>query len=222
MTAKKSPSYPIAVTGSIACGKSRACTSLAALARQDHVPLAIFSVDEARARLLQAPEHIDVQEALFAVFGDEIRDARGGVNRRRLSDITFWDRDAMRQAERITDRRLVRMIEEAAAEASGLLLVEWALIAEKRLLGLTAFNAMLVTCSPAEQLRRLAGGDLPEEHCRRRMALQLGSREKRARILRAQAGAGRGDLYELDTETWDGGALCAIYRALIAHLEERP
>ena len=194
--------YLLTVTGSIAAGKSTVCRHLQWTARQRGIPFKIVDVDKIRASLLEnrcKPSNARLQEKLRKCFGDKICARDGTISRRRLSDIVFHDRGALKLLNEILDPPLVSAVVRSLDADPGITVLDWALIAEKKLLWLTEYNALLVTCSFAAQSERLFGHDLPKKTCRRRIALQFPPQKKEAVIRAVQEEAGRGDFYRFET-----------------------
>ena len=199
--------FNLAVTGSIACGKSSVCSILVALGKQRGISISHTDVDTVRAEILEDREialHRKVQEELVEYFGAEIQNRDGSVNRRRLSDIIFHEPENMEFADSVILPAIGMRLQEMLLRSSGIVLLEWALISEKGCLGLCDFNVLLVTCSREAQLRRLSGGDLPLSDCHLRIESQYTNLEKEENIRAAQRLAGTGELFLFDT-TQDPG-----------------
>jgi dephospho-CoA kinase len=196
-------SFPVAVTGRMASGKSFVCRKLESLAKKRGVPLTVIDVDRIRIQLLESRRQKaarDIQARLLERFGREIACADGTINRRRLSDIAFSDKDELAFVERTVDPVLVSEIRRRVKRLRGIALVDWALTVERGCLELCEYNVLLVHCSPATQLLRLSGGDLPLWNCRSRIAKQMTHARRLAEVRRIQAQAGRGALYQIETD----------------------
>jgi dephospho-CoA kinase len=138
----------IAITGGIGAGKSEA---LRAFARHG---AATASADEIVHRLY---EHDDVKRALVERFGGSIVDEDGTVDRRRVGEIVFGDRDELAWLEAVLHPRVLveqaRWREELAARAEppAVAVVEVPLLYETG--GEERFDAVVAITAP-EALRR--------------------------------------------------------------------
>jgi dephospho-CoA kinase len=144
---KPSASRPIAVaiTGGIGAGKSEA---LRAFARRG---AATASADEIVHRLY---DDEDVKRALVERFGGIVLDDEGDVDRRRVGEIVFGDRDELEWLETLLHPRVLaaqaRWREELAAQAEPpeVTVVEVPLLYETD--GERRFDAVVVITAPEE------------------------------------------------------------------------
>jgi dephospho-CoA kinase len=135
----------VAITGGIGAGKSAA---LAAFAR---LGAATISSDAIVHRLLR--EDTAVRDALVGRWGERVLDAEGGVDRRRVAEIVFADRNELLWLESALHPRVVAESEEwrdalaGAADAPELAVVEVPLLYETG--GERRFDAVVVVTAPA-------------------------------------------------------------------------
>ena len=193
----------IGVTGAMACGKSYACSRLKVAAQGLGYSLKIVDADRLRAKILEdatQPLWFEVQQELIRYFGQEVALPEGGVHRRRLSDIVFHDPKALAFLRRTLDPVLTLALQHETQTEAQIVLLDWALLVEMKLLPLVEYNVILVSCSNAVQLARLSGGDLPAPQIQRRLELQLPYAEKKKRIEILQSQSGTGLLTELNTD----------------------
>jgi dephospho-CoA kinase len=144
-----------------------------------------------------------MQGALVDLLGKGILAGAGHVDRRELSNRYYYDPEAKRAVDQIVDPLLAKELEERVRRVqagSAFVLLDWALLVERGALAIVDWNVLIVSCSPATQLERLAGGDLPMDQLMRRINLQWSNEEKRARAQEAQAAEGRGLLLEVSSE----------------------
>lgn len=159
----------IGLTGGIASGKSTAAAHFRALG----VPI----VDaDALAREVVAPG-TDGLEEIRARFGDEVLDASGALDRKKLGAIVFDDEAARRALEQITHPRIAALsMQRMAAIVTSQVpygLYEAALLVEKGTHA--AMNGLVVVAaSPDVQLARVMSRDgLDEAAARARLAAQM-------------------------------------------------
>lgn len=166
----------IGLTGGIASGKS----TVAARFRE----LGVTVVDaDALAREVVAKGTDGLAEIVKA-FGEDVLDADGALDRKKLGAIVFDDADARTKLERITHPRIaaLSMQRMAAIAASGAPygLYEAALLVEKGT-HRTMNGLVVVAVSPEVQLARVMSRDgLDEAAARARLAAQMPLEEKLA------------------------------------------
>lgn len=197
------PSYRLGISGGMACGKSTLAQILLAELHTRGIEAHYLDVDTLRRTLLESRESAlarELQIKLTEIFGSEILKAGGGINRRVLSEILFADKEALKLYEAIVDPIIFDKCAEFFKGKNGLLLLEWALLFEKKMLSLVNYNVLLVECSANVQLERLSGGDLAPSQVAKRIELQ-GSQEARFKnIVQTQRKAGYGDLFRIETD----------------------
>jgi dephospho-CoA kinase len=150
------PPLNVAITGGIGAGKSEA---LRAFARHG---AATASADDIVHRLYANPE---VQQALVERWGEHVL-SDGAVDRKRVSEIVFVDRDELLWLEALLHPRVVA--EQArwrAEQVAPLAVVEVPLLYETG--GESRFDAVVVITAPEETRReRTDVADLPERQGR--------------------------------------------------------
>ncbi len=165
----------VGLTGGIACGRTTV----------GHVfsRLGACVVDmDAVAHELTGPGGAGVGPVL-EVFGEEYRDAKGGVDRGALGALVFGDAKARARLESllhplILEASQARIDEFAATHARGIAMTDAALLVETG--GWKRYRRLIVViCDPVLQLQRLMKRDgLPEAAARARIAAQAPLEEK--------------------------------------------
>jgi dephospho-CoA kinase len=143
----------IGLTGPIGCGKS---TIAGWLAERDDV----VAIDaDLIARDVLDPG-TPATAAVFERFGQQVRDAHGGVDRAALAGLVFADPVALRDLERVVHPAVRPRVEAAiaAADASGIraVVIEAIKLVEGGLAE-QCDEVWLVTCQTATQRRRIVG-----------------------------------------------------------------
>lgn len=157
------------LTGGLASGKS----TVAARFRARGLP--VIDADQLAREVVEigTPGLAAVVEA----FGPEVLQADGSLDRAKLADIVFHDRDKRRTLNAITHPRIAAATSEriAALDAAGekLACYEAALLVENGLAD--AFRPLVVVAVPAsvQAARAMARDAATEEHARARIASQL-------------------------------------------------
>jgi pantetheine-phosphate adenylyltransferase len=143
--------YRVTVTGGIAVGKSFVAAELAAQAARAGIPSKHVNVDQLLRDVYdeQSEGAQEVREALAAYFDDTVLTSdRKAVQRPRLADILFRS-GADEHRKFVTDLTMphvARKYREALADATGLVVVEWAQMAEMDMGSWTNNNAIVVHC----------------------------------------------------------------------------
>jgi dephospho-CoA kinase len=158
----------VALTGGIATGKShvRACFESLGIPTVDADLLARDAVAPGTAGLA----------AVVRRFGEDVRDADGTLNRRKVAGIVFHDPEARRDLEKIVHPYVREMTERWFAsldpERVPFAVADIPLLFEGQREG--DFDTVIVTaCEPATQLRRLMERDrLTEAEAQQRIAAQ--------------------------------------------------
>ena len=165
----------VGLTGGIACGRTTVCTILARLGA------CVIDMDHL-AHVLVAPGGKAVSKVVEA-FGDGVRDARGGVDRKALGKIVFHDPARRASLEAILHPMIraesEKIIEQfARARGRGIAVTDAALLVETGA-HRNYDRLVVVVCEPHLQLRRLMARDsLPEQEASARIAAQAPLEEK--------------------------------------------
>ena len=192
--------YVLGVTGSMGCGKSYACERLIEIAKSKSISASYYNVDLIRRDMLGInPDYFFVRNQLRENFGKDIQNSNGSIDRRCISDIIYYDSQKMKEYKSIVNPGIEDYLKKEIRDASGIVLVEWAMLAEDGLLAMVDYNALVVSCDYETQLGRHKGGDLPMEQIKKRICNQLGNQEKMDYIWKMQQELGYGDIFLFDT-----------------------
>jgi dephospho-CoA kinase len=202
----------VGLTGGIGMGKSE-------VSRRLLTHGAVLIDADAIAREVVAPGTPGFDQVI-AAFGAELRKPDGSLDRERLGEIVFADKDKLGQLNAIVHplvgQRMAELETAAATDAHAIVVHDVPLIAENNLAG--NYDLVIVVDAPAalqlDRLTRLRG--LPKEQAEARMAAQA-SREKRLAIANFVID-NSGSLSELDRQVGD---LWAELRRR-ARLEDHP
>jgi len=170
----------IGLTGGIGSGKST-------VARLFEARGAVVIDADAIVHELQAPGSPALQE-IEAVFGSEVIDGDGALDREKLGAIVFRDADARRKLNAIIHPRvgveMTRRVAAARAADAPLVLLEIQLLLESR--GRAAdplgIEAVVVVYAPEETMieRQIARNGYGRDEAVRRLQAQMPIEEKRA------------------------------------------
>lgn len=167
----------IAITGGIACGKSTVAAWLPEWGGE------VFDTDRATHEL-EAPGG-EAVAPLTAAFGPAVRDARGGIDRRRLGRLVFGDAAARERLNAIVHPlvagRLRRWLASPPLAGTRFRAVLVPLLHEAGWEQGPWDAVVAVVCREEEQLRRLMARGLTAEEARARLAAQMPGEEKARR-----------------------------------------
>ena len=145
----------IGLTGNIGCGKSVVARMFEELGAR------VIDADRI-ARLVVDPGEPAWKE-IVKTFGKEILNQDGTINRGRLGEIVFNDKEKRETLNGITHPRIIErikeLIEEAGRENVEVVIVEAALIVEKGGMKPLINDLIVVTADEKAQIRRLMGRD---------------------------------------------------------------
>lgn len=164
--------YVVALTGGVAAGKS------AVAARFEALGIGVYDADVA-AREVVGPNSAALAEIEF-VFGAEMLDAVGALNRRALRERVFADPDARKQLERIIHPRVRAWLRRRVGMDRGAYCI---LVIPLLVENWKAYDwvdrVLLVDAPESLQIERLLQRDgVTREHARQMLAAQA-SREQR-------------------------------------------
>lgn len=163
----------IGLVGPIGCGKSTVAAWLA-----EHGGRVIDA--DAVARQVTAPGEPG-HDAVLRAFGDAYRGPDGRLDRRALGRHVFADPDALAELERIVHPlvrpRILAAIEEARQSGASVVALEAIKLVEAGYAEMCD-EVWLITCSAADQQRRLIGRGLTPEDAVQRAAAQAGMAER--------------------------------------------
>jgi dephospho-CoA kinase len=168
----------IGITGGLACGKS----TVARLLAQHGATL--LSADDIAHEITAAGSA--VAQEIARVFGPEVLDKAGKIDRKALGSLVFHDSEKRKQLESITHPAILRLLKERISSvvnerAGSLVIVEVPLLFEA---GIESwFDCILVVAASEQiQLQRLRERNgLTEEEARARIESQMPLNEKVAR-----------------------------------------
>jgi dephospho-CoA kinase len=171
----QAPGIAIGITGGIACGKSTVGGILEAAGLQ------VLDTDRVAHALMVAGSEVHLQ--VVEVFGEEILDAGGEVDRKKLGAIVFREPDRLAELNRIVHPAVSQVWRRWLAERIGV--GEDVAVMIPLLFEVGAdegWDAILVVVSPEDQvLVRLAARGLSEAEARSRIASQMPPDEKMKR-----------------------------------------
>lgn len=142
--------YKIGITGVIASGKSYVAQALCVKALLWNIPSTIINIDELIRELYaeQSDGAQSVREELAQLLGEEVLTSdRRGIDRPRMAGLLF-DQDAqpelIQQVFELVRPHVDRLYRKELKQVKGLVIVEWAQMAETKMSGWTNHNVIVV------------------------------------------------------------------------------
>ncbi|MFA7283885.1 MAG: dephospho-CoA kinase [Candidatus Omnitrophota bacterium] len=138
--------FILGVTGNIACGKS----TVARMFKTGDCLL--IDADKLSRRLIARGG--PVYRKIKKLFGEEVLKRGGFIDRKKLGEIVFSDRDALKKLNRLMHPEIIRLIRESIDRSKKkLIILDAALIVEAGLSGLMD-KLVVVRAGKSQQVRR--------------------------------------------------------------------
>jgi dephospho-CoA kinase len=165
----------VGLTGGIATGK----TTVASMLRERDVP--VLDADPLGHALLEPGQA--AHEEVVAVFGKDILDAFGNVNRSKLGALIFADSEKRARLNQILHPRILQVVQKWLAALDGpggpeFAVVEAALLVEANYTS-NLDKLIVCWCRPEQQMERLLQRGLSAQEAHQRVAAQMPIDEKR-------------------------------------------
>ena len=161
----------VGLTGNIGCGKS----TVAEMFRK----LGAYVVDADKLIHSFYSKGHPVYKKVLDTFGEGILDKKGNIDRKKLAEIVFSDREKLQKLEQITHKALYEELEriEKSLPEDAVFIVEASLLVEKG--SYKKFDKLIVVYAPYEvcKERAIKRGLSPEDF-ERRWKLQMPIEEK--------------------------------------------
>ncbi len=162
----------VGLTGNIGCGKS----TVAKIFKE----LGAFTFDADKIIHSFYKKGHPVYEKVVSIFGKEILDDKGNIDRKKLADIVFRDKKKLEELEKITHKALYEYLEREFEKLPGnaIAIVEASLIIEKGTY--KNYDKVIVVYAPFEVCKkRCIERGMTEEDFLRRWKNQMDIEEKK-------------------------------------------
>lgn len=161
----------VGLTGNIGCGKSTVARFLKDLS------CVVFDADQIIRSFYE--EKGEVYQRIVSIFGREVLDQEGNIDRKKLADLVFSDEEKLRILEEITHNALYRKLDEEFSKLpkGSIVVVEASLLVEKGTY--KNYDFLVVVYAPYEVCKRRAIlKGMEEEDFERRWKRQMPIEEK--------------------------------------------
>lgn len=161
----------IGVTGTLGSGKSTVAKIFAELGAK------IFDADEIVKDVYSSCPVITKQ--IVKIFGKEVLDKDGRINKKKLSQKAFVNKDTCEELNKIVHPHVIRILIKEISKLKGVAIVDAALLIESGFYRFVDF-IVLVKCPLKLEFQRAAKNSrLPAAAIRRRLACQLPFKNKK-------------------------------------------
>ncbi|MFZ5376571.1 MAG: pantetheine-phosphate adenylyltransferase [Patescibacteria group bacterium] len=214
--------YIIGVTGEIAAGKSYLCHRLVELGRQYNIPVCNIDLDEIGHEIigsLTEPRYADVRRQIIECFGKEVAEGNGLINRKKLGEIVFSDREKLSQLNRIMYQPLLVRLRRSLYGKKGLILFNAALLIESNMSHLSNNRMILIDLSPEVQAKRMANRGLSAEQIATRLASQYDFLTKKRLLQQKIDQQGFGKIWQITGDANDQ-EIAEFFREIVGYFKE--
>lgn len=166
MTDQPKKPYKIGVTGGIACGKSLVRNLL------DSLAIPTIDADEIVHNILQTDKFIINQ--IVSMFGSFILNEDGGINRKELAKVVFFDADKLRKLEAIIHPYTYRRVKDFISSSDSDIIAAIIPLLIENHRQYMFDSVWLVAAEEQKQVERLKlRDDISEDEAKQRIAIQM-------------------------------------------------
>lgn len=166
----------LSVTGTIGSGKSYVTEKFVELGKSKGIEVHNIDLDRISHDILSTlkePKYIQVRENIVEAFGENVKNPDGSINRKSLGEIVFNNSEKLALLDEIMQSPIEERMRREMYGKKGLILINAALLLEKRLLHYSNNNVLIVTVNEEKQHERLKLRGLTEEQISHRVSSQL-------------------------------------------------
>ncbi len=173
--AKLSGQYIVGLTGEIGSGKSYLGQKLVNFAKAKGLDAHNIELDHLSWQIqadLKEDKYAVVRKQIIDVFGAEVANPDGSINRKVLGEIVFADQKKLERLNEIMETPILVRLRRELKNKKGLIFLNAALLAEAKMSQLSNYNAILLSVDEKIQNKRLLDRDLNQEQIKRRLMSQ--------------------------------------------------
>ena len=200
---KMSSQHIVAVTGEIGAGKSYVSQQFVELGKKTGIEVHHIDLDQVTHQIyqnLKEPKYQQIRDMIAVEFGQEIKNADGSINRKRLGEMVFADYEKLRRLNEIMHKPLLVRIRRELYGKQGLILLNAALIIEAQMTYLANNHVLLVKTDEQTQHDRLIKRELDDEQIQRRLDSQYTFEQKKESVQELIAHDLFGKIWEVDNQ----------------------
>ncbi|MBN2736884.1 MAG: pantetheine-phosphate adenylyltransferase [Spirochaetales bacterium] len=215
--------YILGISGEIGSGKSWVSEKLREIGAKQGIDVFNIELDFIGHQILSAlkePVYKEIRQEIIRQFGPSVKNAEGGVNRKKLGDIVFNDKEKLDRLNDIFYTPLVVRLRRELYHKQGLILFNAALIAESDMTYLCNNNVLLLHVDKESQKKRLEKRKLSEAQITKRLESQFNEAQKREQMAAAVSKSSQGKLWTYDnSDGADENKLEKLYQEIISYMD---
>ncbi len=178
----------IGITGEIASGKTYLAEKLTEFGEKQGRELHNIDLDQLAHQIqdeLTEPQYQQVRQQIIDEFGKEIKKKNGSINRQKLGELVFSDREKLDRLNQIMWKPVLVRLRRELQGKQGIILINSALLAEADLLAVCNNRIVLTEVDEKTQRKRLKDRGLDAKQIKRRLDSQFTAGKKRELIEQA-------------------------------------
>lgn len=168
--------YMLGVTGTIGAGKSYSCKAIKKWCDSNGVPCTYIDLDKVAKEILNErmePAYVKVRELIALTFPPNVMQDDGFINRAEMGKLVFNDHVSLGRLNSMMAQPILVRLVDALRKATGLVLVESALLVEADMMKICNNNVLLVTVDKKRQRERLQERKYAKGQVDRRISSQF-------------------------------------------------
>ena len=173
--------YIVSVTGTLGAGKSYITEKFVELGKSKNIEVHNIDLDKIShdiLSILQEPKYIELRKNIIDTFGEAVGNSNGTINRKVLGEIVFNDSAKLQILDELMQGPIEERMRREMYGKKGLILINAALLLEKKLLHYSNNKILIVTVDKEKQSKRLEARGLSQEQITRRISSQLDNEKK--------------------------------------------
>lgn len=202
--AKISGQYLVGLTGEIGSGKSYIGQKLVQLAQKKGLKAHNVELDHLSWQIqedLQEEKYALVRKQITDLFGAQVAEADGSINRKILGEIVFADQAKLNKLNEIMATPILVRLRRELKDKKGLIFLNAALLVESSMGQLVNYNMLLLSVSEKTQQERLLGRGLSQEQIQRRLRSQYNFLNKKKHLEKDIKKHGQGQIWFLNNDS---------------------
>lgn len=196
-----SKQYILGITGEIGVGKSYVCQQIATIGKEKELDVHIIDIDKIGHQILgelTEPLYQSIRNNIADVFGKELLNKDGFIDRQTLGKIIFNNQEKLFQFNNLLYKPLLLKLRRELYGKRGLIILDSALISESKMNYLSNNNIILVEADKNVQKERLIKRGYTDAQIQNRMNSQHTSSFKEQMIQESIQKDHHGHLWKID------------------------
>ncbi len=221
---KQTGKFIIWVTWWIASWKSTLCNALADYSKDKNLPITYINLDQITKEIHESFDLAlfqNIRDKIAEKFGKKVLNSDWTTNKKRLWDIVFASKEKMENLMNIMLEPMIHILRKKVDSIQNpwMVLVEWAIIFDRKLTYIFDENIIHIGTTKAEQRKRIKRRDnLNSEQIEHRLNNQVSRRDRVSGIKNMQKKYENRLFIDIDSTTYN---IWEIYDSMILEYEKR-